>query len=239
MQLQRKRSFYEKYIKRILDIVCSLLAIIVFSPLFALLAVLVRIKMGSPVLFKQPRPGRIDPKTGRERIFDMYKFRTMTDARDKDGKLLPDEQRLPKFGKMLRATSLDELPEAFNILRGDMSIIGPRPQLVRDMVFMSDAQRMRHTARPGLSGLAQVMGRNAITWEDKIQWDLQYIEKVTFFGDLKILLLTVKKVFGKGESAEELDVTLDYGDALLRDGLITQSEYEKKQDEAHELLKTR
>ena len=239
MQLQRKLSFYEKYIKRILDIVCSLLAIIVFSPLFALIAVLVRIKMGSPVLFKQPRPGRIDPKTGRERIFDMYKFRTMTDARDKDGKLLPDEQRLPKFGKMLRATSLDELPEAFNILRGDMSIIGPRPQLVRDMVFMSDAQRMRHTARPGLSGLAQVMGRNAITWEDKIQWDLQYIEKVTFFGDLKILLLTVKKVFGKGESAEELDVTLDYGDALLRDGLITQSEYEKKQDEAHELLKTR
>lgn len=178
--LKRKRGFYEIVIKRILDIICSMLAIIVFCWLYALIAIVVRIKMGKPVLFKQPRPGIIDPKTGKERIFDMYKFRTMTDARDKDGNLLPDEDRLPAFGKMLRATSLDELPEAFNILKGDMSVIGPRPQLVRDMVFMSDEQRMRHTAKPGLSGLAQVMGRNAISWEDKFNWDLKYIKKISF-----------------------------------------------------------
>ncbi len=160
---QRDMGFYEKYIKRLLDIICSLLVIVIFCWLYAIIAIIVRVKMGSPVLFKQPRPGLIDPKSGRERIFDMYKFRTMTDERDADGNLLPDEQRLPKFGKMLRATSLDELPEAFNILKGDMSVIGPRPQLVRDMVFMDERIRMRHTAKPGLSGLAQVNGRNAIT----------------------------------------------------------------------------
>ena len=165
---QRKRSFYEKYIKRLLDIICALLAIVVFCWLYAIIAILVRTKLGSPVLFKQPRPGLIDPKTGQERIFNMYKFRSMSDDRDANGNLLPDEVRLGKFGKALRATSLDELPEAFNILKGDMSVIGPRPQLVRDMVFMTSAQRMRHTAKPGLSGLAQVMGRNAITWEETI-----------------------------------------------------------------------
>ena len=178
--IQRKRGFYEKYIKRLLDIVCSLLAIIGFSWIYIIVALLVRKKMGSPVVFKQPRPGLIDPKTGKEKIFDMYKFRTMSDERDENGKLLSDEVRLGKFGKALRATSMDELLEAFNILKGDMSIIGPRPQLVRDMVFMSDEQRMRHTAKPGLSGLAQVKGRNAITWEDKINWDLKYIENIRF-----------------------------------------------------------
>lgn len=234
--MERKRGFYEKYIKRLLDIVCALLAILVFCWLYAIIAIVVRIKMGSPVLFKQPRPGLIDPKTGKERIFDMYKFRTMTDARDENGRLLPDEQRLPRFGKLLRATSLDELPEAFNILRGDMSVIGPRPQLVRDMVFMTGEQRMRHTAKPGLSGLAQVMGRNAIAWEDKLGWDLKYIEKVTFWGDMRILWLTVKKVFGKGESAEELDVTLDYGDALLKAGKVSASQYDALQEQARKLL---
>lgn len=234
--MKRKQGFYEKYIKRLLDILCALLAILAFGWLYVVIATVVRIKMGSPVLFKQPRPGMVDPKTGKERIFDMYKFRTMTDERDSNGELLPDEQRLPAFGKMLRATSLDELPEAFNILRGDMSVVGPRPQLVRDMVFMTEEQRMRHTAKPGLSGLAQVMGRNAISWEDKIGWDLKYIEKVSFWGDVKILLLTVKKVFGRGESAEELDVTLDYGDALLKAGKVTAAEYDALQTQAKELL---
>ena len=165
MYIKRKKSFYERYIKRILDITFALLAIIIFGWLFIIVAVLVKLKMGSPVVFKQPRPGIIDPKTGRERIFNMYKFRTMSDKKDKNGNLLPDEQRLGRFGRTLRSTSLDELLEVFNILKGDMSIIGPRPQLVRDMVFMTDEQRSRHTVKPGLSGLAQVKGRNAITWE--------------------------------------------------------------------------
>ena len=183
--IQRKIGFYEKYIKRALDIVCALLALAVFCPLYAVIAILVRCRLGSPVIFKQPRPGLIDPETGRERIFSILKFRTMTDERDGNGELLPDEKRLTRFGKMLRATSLDELPEAFSILNGDMSVIGPRPQLVRDMVFMTDEQRLRHTAKPGLSGLAQVKGRNAISWEEKLAWDLKYIEKVSFLSDLK------------------------------------------------------
>ena len=236
MRFERKRGFYEKYIKRLLDIICSLLAIIVFSWLYIIIAIVVRIKMGSPIIFRQPRPGLINPKTGRERIFEMYKFRTMTDERDVNGELLPDEARLPAFGRMLRATSLDELPEAFNILKGDMSVIGPRPQLVRDMVFMTDEQRMRHTAKPGLSGLAQVNGRNAVSWEDKLNWDLKYIENVSFIGDCKIVWMTVKKVFGKGEKSEELDVTDDYGDALLKSGKISREKYDALQAEARELL---
>ena len=236
MRFERKRGFYEKYIKRLLDIICSLLAIIVFSWLYIIIAIVVRIKMGSPVIFRQARPGLINPKTGRERIFEMYKFRTMTDERDVNGELLPDEARLPAFGRMLRATSLDELTEAFNILKGDMSVIGPRPQLVRDMVFMTDEQRMRHTAKPGLSGLAQVNGRNAVSWEDKLNWDLKYIESVSFIGDCKIVWMTVKKVFGKGEKSEELDVTDDYGDALLKSGKISREKYDALQAEARELL---
>lgn len=228
MRLQRKMGFYEKYIKRLLDIICSLLAIVVFFWLYAIIAIIVRIKMGSPVLFKQPRPGLINPKTGKERIFDMYKFRTMADARDENGELLPDDKRLPPFGAWLRKTSLDELPEAFSILKGDMSVIGPRPQLVRDMVFMSDKQRMRHTAKPGLSGLAQVRGRNAITWEDKLEWDLKYIEKVTFWRDLKLVLETVKTAFIKAEGITDGEnaTALDYGDALLRAGKVSKSRYD-------------
>ena len=169
MKLERKQGLYEKCVKRALDIICSLLFIILFCWLYAIIAIVIRIKMGSPVIFKQPRPGIV--KNGKETIFDMYKFRSMTDERDSKGNLLPDDQRLPKFGAMLRSTSLDELPEVFCILKGTMSVVGPRPQLVRDMVFMTDRQRMRHTAKPGLTGLAQIMGRNAITWEEKLDWD--------------------------------------------------------------------
>ena len=237
--MERKKGIYEKYIKRLIDIICSLAALLVFWWLYLIVAVLVKIKLGSPVLFTQPRPGMINPKTGKETIFKMYKFRTMTDGRDENGDLLPDEVRLTKFGKWLRSTSLDELPEVFNILKGDMSIIGPRPQLVRDMVFMTKEQRMRHTARPGLSGLAQVMGRNAISWEEKFIWDLKYIENISFFHDLQIMLFTVKKVFGKSETSEELDVTDDYGDALLKNGKVTKEVFDKKQLEAKMILSER
>ncbi len=240
MQFERKKSVYEKYIKRVLDIICSLLAIIVFCWLYLIIAILVRIKLGKPVLFKQPRPGLIDPKTGKERIFDMYKFRTMTDEKDPSGKLLPDEVRLTQFGKKLRATSLDELPEAFNILKGDMSVVGPRPQLVRDMVFMSDEQRMRHTAKPGLTGLAQVKGRNAISWEDKLDWDLKYIGNISFFGDVKILIDTVIAVFKRtGITDGENATALDYGDELLKNGVISKDRYDKLQLEAIALLSKR
>ena len=239
MQLHRKRGFYEKYIKRLLDIICSLLAITIFSWLYIIIAAIVRIKMGKPVLFKQPRPGMIDSKTGKERIFDMYKFRTMSNAKDENGNLLPDEVRLGKFGKALRATSLDELPEAFNILRGDMSVIGPRPQLVRDMVFMSDEQRLRHTAKPGLSGLAQVKGRNAITWEDKLNWDLKYIKKITFLSDVKLVFETVLVALIKQEGITDGEnaTVLDYGDALLKDGKVSKQQYDSLQAYARILIK--
>lgn len=241
IRLERKCGLYELYIKRLMDIVCSLAAIIVFSWLYIIVAVLVRVKLGSPVLFKQPRPGKIDPKTGREKIFYMYKFRSMSDERDVDGNLLPDDVRLGKFGKALRATSLDELPEAFNILKGDMSIIGPRPQLVRDMVFMTDEQRMRHTAKPGLSGLAQTRGRNALSWDGKLATDLEYIENITFLGDVKIIIDTVKQVFFKekgieGSDIDEVDITDDFGDYLLKAGRVSREEYDQKQDEARALL---
>lgn len=237
--LERKCGFYELYIKRLVDIVCSLAAIIVFSWLYIIVAVLVRVKLGSPVIFKQPRPGKIDPKTGREKIFFMYKFRSMSDERDENGNFLPDDVRLGKFGKALRATSLDELPEAFNILKGDMSIIGPRPQLVRDMVFMTDKERMRHTAKPGLSGLAQVNGRNNISWEEKLNWDLKYIEKVSFLGDVKIIFQTVMKAFVKQEGITDGDMATayDYGDWLLKEGKVSREEYLEKQKEAKKLLK--
>ena len=233
--MTRERGFYEKYIKRLLDVICSLLFIIVFCWLYAIIAVIVRVKMGSPVLFKQPRPGMI--KNGKETIFDMYKFRSMTDKRDKNGNLLPDDQRLPKFGTILRSTSLDELPEVFCILKGDMSIIGPRPQLVRDMVFMSDEQRMRHTAKPGLTGLAQVKGRNAVTWEEKLNWDLKYIEKVSFLGDVKILFETVAVVLkGSGITDGENVTALDYGDTLLKDGKISIEKYNMEISHARFLI---
>lgn len=238
MIIERKRGFYEKYTKRLLDIICAVLAIVVFSWLYLLIAIIVRIKMGKPVLFKQPRPGIIDSKTHRESIFYMYKFRTMTNETDEKGNLLPDEQRLPRFGKLLRATSLDELPEAFNILKGDMSVIGPRPQLVRDMVFMSDEQRMRHTAKPGLSGLAQTKGRNSISWEEKLSWDLKYIERVSFWNDVRIVFETIKVAFIKGEGITDGEnaTALDYGDALLKAGTISEQEYKAFQLNAEELI---
>lgn len=233
----RKMGFYEKYIKRMMDVVCATGAIVCFSPIYLGVAVLVRLKLGSPVLFTQDRPGLID-KNGKETVFKMYKFRTMTDERDENGELLPDEIRLTKFGKWLRSTSLDELPEAFNILNGTMSVIGPRPQLVRDMVFMTPEQRRRHTAKPGLSGLAQVNGRNAISWEDKLKWDLKYIEKVSFARDVEIIMSTVKKAFIKQEgiSQDDMATAEDLGDYLLRTEKITIEEYDEKMSEAKKIL---
>lgn len=233
--MERKQSIYERYVKRVLDIVCALAAIIVFCWLYAILAILVRIKLGAPVLFTQPRPGKD------EKIFKLYKFRSMTDARDENGNLLPDEVRLTKFGKALRATSLDELPEAVNILKGDMSVIGPRPQLVRDMVFMTPEQRQRHCVRPGLSGLAQTRGRNAISWDGKLATDLEYIQHVTFLGDMKIVFDTVKQVFFgqrglENSNIDEVELTDDFGDYLLKRGRVTKEEYEQKQAEARHLL---
>lgn len=235
MRLERKLGFYEKYIKRLLDIVFSFIFIVVFCWLYVIIAVIVRIKMGSPVIFRQPRPGII--VNNKETIFDMYKFRSMTDERDINGNLLPDNYRLPKFGAILRSSSLDELPEIFCILRGTMSLIGPRPQLVRDMVFMADKHRMRHTAKPGLTGLAQVKGRNSVTWEEKLDWDLKYIEKVTFFNDLKILLETIAVVFKRTGITDGENVTaMDYGDALLSEGKVSQAKYDAEQAHAKKLI---
>lgn len=186
-------GIYEKYIKRLLDIICSFFALVLLSWLYLIIAVLVRIKLGSPVIFTQERPGKD------EKIFKLYKFRTMTDERDDDGKLLPDEVRLTKFGKILRKTSLDELPELFNILKGDMSIIGPRPLLIKYLPLYNDKQKRRHEVRPGLSGYAQVNGRNTISWEHKFEMDVEYVDHITFLGDVKILFSTIIKAFVKQE----------------------------------------
>lgn len=188
-----KESFYEKYIKRALDIVCALAAIVVFSWLYVIIAVLVRIKLGSPIIFKQPRPGKD------EKIFNMYKFRSMTNETDAEGKLLPDEQRLTRFGKFLRSTSLDELPEAFCILKGSMSVIGPRPLLVSYLPYYTDREKLRHTVRPGLSGLAQVCGRNSLAWDERLEKDVEYVENISFLMDCRIVLKTVKKVVSRSD----------------------------------------
>lgn len=182
---------YQKYIKRILDVILSLAGIIVLSPVMLLTAFLVRIKLGSPVIFKQKRPGK------NEKIFEMYKFRSMTDKRDEVGELLSDEVRLTEFGKKLRATSLDELPELFNILKGDMSVVGPRPLLIEYLPLYNGEQRHRHDVRPGLTGLAQVKGRNAIEWNDKFKWDVRYVKRVTFLNDLFIIFQTIRIVLRK------------------------------------------
>ncbi|WP_455268020.1 sugar transferase [Ruminococcus sp.] len=234
---KRKMGFYEKYGKRVLDIACAMAAIVVFSPLYLGVAALVKLKLGSPVLFTQDRPGLIG-RDGKETVFKMYKFRTMTDERDENGELLPDDVRLTKFGKWLRNTSLDELPEAFNILNGTMSVIGPRPQLVRDMTFMTKEQRERHTAKPGLSGLAQVNGRNGISWEEKLDWDRKYIHNVSFAGDVKIIFDTVKKAFIKQEGITQDDMATaeDFGDYLLRTGKVDVDTYRENQAKARGIL---
>lgn len=219
----RKMGFYEKYVKRPQDFCCALAALIVLSPVLMVTAYLVKKKLGSPVIFRQKRPGL------NGKVFEMWKFRTMTDARDEKGNLLPDEMRLTDFGKKLRSTSLDELPEFFNILNGDMSLVGPRPQLVKDMVFFNDKIFVRQSVRPGLTGLAQVSGRNAISWDEKFKYDLKYVSHVTFLTDMKILLQTAKKVIGKdGISAEGFATSEDYGDWLLRLGKINLEEYDSK-----------
>jgi len=198
------KFIYKKYIKRPMDFVLSLLAIIILSPIFLVLSVLVKIKLGSPVIFKQKRPGF------NEKIFTLYKFRTMTNEKDENGNLLPDSVRLTRFGKMLRSTSLDELPELFNILKGDMSIVGPRPLLVQYLALYNEHQRRRHEVRPGLSGLAQVNGRNVISWEDKFNLDVVYIDNISFTGDWKIIFLTIKKVFVKEGISSETSATMEY-----------------------------
>lgn len=199
--MKSKGGIYRRFIKRPMDIVLSLLAIILLSPVFAIVAILVRIKLGSPVIFKQQRPG-LD-----EKIFTMYKFRTMTDERDENGELLPDGERLTKFGRFLRSTSLDELPELWNILKGDMSIVGPRPLLVEYLPLYNDQQRRRHEVRPGLTGMAQVNGRNAISWEKKFELDVEYVERLTFLIDLKIMIQTVNKMILKEGITQEGQAT--------------------------------
>lgn len=223
---------YANCLKRILDFFCALAAICCLSPLLVFLTVVGAYKMKGNPFFTQPRPGKD------EKIFKLVKFRTMTNEKDASGKLLPDDVRLTAYGKFLRSTSLDELPELFNILKGDMAVIGPRPQLVRDMVFMTPEQRKRHTVRQGLSGLAQINGRNAVTWETKIAYDLEYIKKITFWGDVKIILTTLNKAFIKRSdiTEENCDTATDLGDYLLASGRITREEYDRGQEEAKKLI---
>ncbi|NLN82077.1 MAG: sugar transferase [Clostridiales bacterium] len=199
---------YAKYIKRTMDFILALLAMTLLSPVMLIIAILVRIKLGSPVIYKQERPGKD------EKIFVLYKFRTMTDERDNNSELLPDEMRLTKFGRLLRSTSLDELPELWNIIRGDMSIVGPRPLLVKYLPLYNEQQRMRHYVRPGLTGYAQVHGRNAISWEEKFRLDAEYVHNITFLEDMKIVFCTVKSVlkgegigYGTSDTAEEFTGT--------------------------------
>ena len=194
-------GIYEKYIKRPLDLFCGLSAIIFFSWLYLLVAILVRVKLGSPVIFTQDRPGED------EKIFKLYKFRTMTDEKDANGNLLPDSERLTKFGRILRATSLDELPEAFNIVKGDMSIIGPRPLLPSYLEWYTEDEKHRHDVRPGLSGLAQVNGRNFLDWDKRFELDVKYAKSITFLGDIKIILQTIKKFFTHSNIATDTSVT--------------------------------
>ena len=201
--MKRKKGFYEKFIKRPQDLFLSISALIVLSPILLIVAILVRTKLGSPIIFTQDRPGKD------EQIFKMYKFRTMTDERDENGDLLPDSVRLTKFGKILRATSLDELPELWNIVRGDMSVIGPRPLLVSYLDLYNEHQKRRHEVRPGLSGHAQVNGRNAISWEDKFNLDVEYVDNISFLEDWKIIFKTIKKVFVKEGISSGSSVTME------------------------------
>lgn len=227
----RKRTIYEVVLKRPLDFILSLLGIIVLLPVYIIVAILVWIKLGAPVIFKQHRPG----KNGK--IFKIYKFRSMTNKKDESGNLLPDEQRLTKFGSFLRKSSLDEIPGLFNILMGKMSIVGPRPQLIDDMFFMTEEQNRRHLVKPGVTGLAQVSGRNDISWEDKLSYDIQYIGKITFWGDIKILFKTVFKVFkSEGVNTTGMATAEDLGVYLLRTNQIDEKEYKEKLDSSKQYL---
>ncbi len=201
--MEYKQSFYDKYVKRSIDAILSLVAIIILSPVLAIVALLVRIKLGGPVIFKQQRPGL------NEKIFTMYKFRTMTDERDADGNLLPDEVRLTKFGKALRATSLDELPELFNILKGDMAIVGPRPLLVQYLPLYNAQQKKRHCVRPGITGYAQINGRNSISWEEKFDYDIYYVANIAITLDISILFKTFKTVIKRDGINSESDATME------------------------------
>ena len=222
---------YARCLKRVLDFLLSACALLVLWPVLLVLAVVGAVKMKGNPFFLQPRPGKD------EKIFKLIKFRSMTCQKDAEGNLLPDAQRLTRYGEILRATSLDELPELLNILAGDMSIVGPRPQLVRDMVFMTQQQRRRHSVRPGLTGLAQCSGRNNMTWDQKFEYDLEYIKHITFWGDLKIILMTAVKVFKRdGITEEGMATAADLGDYLLDAGRVSQEEYDAKQAQAKELL---
>ena len=224
--------FYYPFFKRVCDIICALAVFIFLWPLYLVIAILVKTKLGSPIYFKQIRPG----KDGK--LFTMYKFRSMSNAIDKNGNLLPDGERLTKFGKWLRKTSLDEMPEAINILKGDMSVIGPRPLLAKDYVFFDDEVMKRQLVKPGLSGLAQINGRNNITWEDKFKLDLAYIQKISFWKDTVIVFSSFFKAFVKKDDIdrEGFDTDEDYGDYLLRAGQISNKEYKQKILKAKELL---
>ena len=227
---------YAKFLKRPIDLLLSFCAVVALSPVFVALTIVGAIKMKGNPFFTQMRPGKKD-KDGNEKIFKLIKFRTMTNEHDNKGNLLPDEDRLTAYGEFLRKTSLDELPELFNILKGDMAVIGPRPQLVRDMVFMTSEQRNRHDVRPGLSGLAQINGRNCIEWEDKLNYDLEYVKKISFVNDIKIIFTTVVKVF-KTESIsyEGMATAEDFGDYLLRTKKVDKDTYDKNQLKAKELI---
>ena len=223
---------YANFFKRLIDFTLSLTALLVLSPLLLILIVLGAVKMKGNPFFTQLRPGKD------EKIFKLIKFRSMTCETDEEGNLLPDAQRMTRYGQLLRASSLDELPELLNILKGDMALVGPRPQLVRDMVFMTEDQRRRHRIRPGLTGLAQVSGRNNITWEQKLQYDLTYLDSgITLFGDIKILLMTVFKVFKREDIVRDGTVSdMDFGDWLLQKGDVTKEEYDLRQEEAKKLM---
>ena len=222
---------YEKYLKRVFDFISAILLLVIISPIFIMLAILVKFNLGSPIIFKQCRPGK------NCKIFKMFKFRSMTNEKDKNGKLLPDEMRLTKFGKWLRATSLDELPELINIIKGDMSVVGPRPQLVRDMVFFNEEQMKRQIVYPGLTGLAQICGRNNVTWEEKFKYDLDYIEDINFLEDMRIIYRTVFKIANQDDiSTEGMETAEDLGDYLLRIGKINSKEYEKHINISKKLL---
>ena len=216
-------KIYSSYVKRSLDFFIALIGIIITSPIMMIVAILVKTKLGSPIVFSQKRPGK------NEKTINIHKFRSMTDAKDSNGYLLPDDQRMTKFGKFLRSTSLDELPQLFSILKGDMSLIGPRPQSYENVLFMTKEQRKRHTVTPGLTGLAQINGRNAITWDKKLEYDLKYIDNITFLGDLKIFFHTITYVLKREDITSEGNVTTEtVGQFLLRTNQITQKEYDEK-----------